>query len=71
MSTGGEAPVPEILTDTELAALSKPEAQEELKRVSMARRRTDLDEETKAALRTYFDRILEHMKSIPNTGGSL
>ncbi|MCH2145544.1 MAG: hypothetical protein MK082_10450 [Phycisphaerales bacterium] len=71
VSTGGEAPVPEILTDTELAALSKPEAQEELKRVSMARRRTDLDEETKAALRTYFDRILEHMKSIPNTGGSL
>jgi hypothetical protein len=70
VSSGGDAPIPEILTATELAALSKPEASEVLARVAKARYRDDLDDETKKSLRSYFDRILEHMKSIPNAGGS-
>lgn len=70
VSSGGAAPVPEAFTDTELASLSKPEANQLLERIARAKLRDDLDDETKQRLRTDLYRVLDHMKSIPNPGGS-
>ena len=50
--------------------MSKSEANALLAKVAKARKRTDLDEETKARLKVDFDRILTHMKSARNEGGS-
>ena len=62
--------MPEPFTDTELASLSKPEANALLEKVARAKLRNDLDDETKKRLRTDLYRILDHMKSIPSPGGS-
>ena len=62
--------IPESPTDNELAAMSKSEANALLAKVAKARKRTDLDEETKSRLKVDFDRILTHMKSARNDGGS-
>ena len=69
-SSDGVAPVPEPFTDTELAALSNPEAKELLERVARAKLRDDLDDATKQRLRTDLYRVLDHIKSIPSEGGS-
>jgi hypothetical protein len=69
-SSDGVVPIPDAFTDTELAALSKPEAKELLARVARAKLRKDLDEVTTTRLRDDLYRILEHLKSIPSEGGS-
>lgn len=68
--SAGPAVIPESPTDNELAAMSKSEANALLAKVAEARKRTDLDEETKSRLKVDFDRILTHMKSARNDGGS-
>ena len=69
-SGSGPAPIPDEFTDAELAALSRPEANELLSRVAKAKQRSDLDDVTKQRLKDDVYRILDHMKTIPNTGGS-
>jgi hypothetical protein len=68
--SSGPAVIPESPTNNELAAMSKSEANALLAKVAKARKRTDLDEETKTRLKVDFDRILTHMKSARNEGGS-
>lgn len=54
--------VPDPFTDEELAAMSKEQARGLLSEVSRARRREDLDAETRKRLSDDFNRILEHLK---------
>ena len=56
------ARVPDPFTDEELAAMSKEQARGLLSEVSRARRREDLDAETRKRLSDDFNRILEHLK---------
>ena len=62
--------MPESPTDNELSAMSKAEAKALLTKVAEARQRRDLDEETKDRLKTDFDRIITHMKTARDEGGS-
>jgi hypothetical protein len=54
--------VPDPFTDEELGAMSKEQARGLLSEVSRARRREDLDAETRKRLSDDFNRILEHLK---------
>jgi hypothetical protein len=54
--------VPEAFTDEQLGAMSKEEARTLLSDISKARRRTDLDADTRKRLSDDFNRILEHLR---------
>lgn len=54
--------VPDPFTDEQLAAMSKEQARGLLSEVSRARRREDLDADTRKRLSDDFNRILEHLK---------
>jgi hypothetical protein len=54
--------VPDPFTDDELNAMSKETARGLLSEVSRARRREDLDAETRKRLSDDFNRILERLK---------
>jgi hypothetical protein len=54
--------VPDPFTDEELAAMSKETARGLLSEVSRARRREDLDADTRKRLSDDFNRILERLK---------
>jgi hypothetical protein len=54
--------VPDAFTDEQLAAMSKEEARTLLSDISKARRREDLDADTRKRLQDDFSRILEHLR---------
>lgn len=54
--------VPDAFTDEQLAAMSKEEARTLLSEISKARRRNELDADTRKRLADDFQRILEHLK---------
>jgi len=54
--------VPDPFSDEQLAAMSKEQARGLLSEVSRARRREDLDADTRKRLSDDFNRILEHLK---------
>ena len=54
--------VPDAFTDEQLAAMSKEEARTLLSEISKARRRNELDAETRKRLAEDFQRILDHLK---------
>ncbi len=56
--------IPEILTDEQIATLTKAETKAKINDVSAARSRP-LDEATDAALKDYFSRLFKHLRSIP------
>ncbi len=58
-SSTGLAPIPDSLTDNEIAAMSRAELLEATSRNAKARQRNDLDEETSERLRIDFKRLLE------------
>ena len=58
-SSTGLAPIPDSLTDNEIAAMSRAELLEATSRNAKARQRNDLDEETSERLRNDFKRLLE------------
>ncbi len=64
LSAGDMGAIPEILTDEQIATLTKAETKAKINDVSAARSRP-LDEATDAALKDYFSRLFKHLRSIP------
>ena len=54
--------IPDPFTDEQLKAMSKEEARTLLSEISKARRRNELDAETRKRLTDDFQRILDHLK---------
>ena len=67
-SSTGDAPIPESLTDNEIAAMSRAELLEATSRNAKARQRKDLDEETSTRLRNDFKRLLEATRNLSSGG---
>ena len=53
---------PRVLSDMEIGAMSRAEAQAELARVSRARQSPGLDDETRDRLKSEFDRLLQRAR---------
>ena len=64
LSAGDMGAVPEILTDAQIATLTRAETKAKINSVSAARSR-NLDPETDAALKDYFRRLFTHLRSLP------
>ncbi|MCH2142883.1 MAG: hypothetical protein MK077_07805 [Phycisphaerales bacterium] len=64
LSAGDMGAVPEILTDEQIATLTRAETKAKINSVSAARSR-NLDPETDAALKDYFRRLFTHLRSLP------
>ncbi|MFM1822343.1 MAG: hypothetical protein RI967_609 [Planctomycetota bacterium] len=58
------APVPDAISEERLMAMSKDELNSELAALAKARRRLDLDEETKKRVLGDFNRILSRLKEL-------
>ena len=67
-SSSSEAPIPDSLTDNEIAAMSRAELLDATSRNAKARQRDDLDEETSERLRTDFKRLLEATRNSSSGG---
>ncbi len=57
------AQVPPVITDDEIKAMSKEELQLRLSEIAAARRRQDLDEETRARIAEDFKRVLDALRA--------
>ena len=68
-SSSEEAPIPDSLTDNEIAAMSRAELLQATSQVAKARQRSDLDEETTERLREDFNRLIQATKNV-GRGGS-
>ncbi|MCE9619393.1 MAG: hypothetical protein K8R92_05755 [Planctomycetes bacterium] len=56
------APIPPALSDTEINAMSKEEAQAAISRVAIARQSAEVDDETKKRLKEEFDKLTKHLR---------
>lgn len=65
----GDVPIPDSLTDNEIAAMSRAELLDATSRNAKARQRDDLDEETSERLRIDFKRLLEATRNTSGGGG--
>ena len=61
-ATNEPEPLPAALTENEIGKMSREEARQALVTVSRARNRADLDDATKARLKTEFDLLLERCR---------
>jgi hypothetical protein len=52
-----------VITDEEIKAMSKEELQLRLSEIANARRRQDLDEETRARIANDFKRVLDALRA--------
>ena len=68
-SSVGEAPIPDSLTDNEIAAMSRAELLDATSRNAKARQRDDLDDETSERLRVDFKRLLKATRNTSSGGG--
>lgn len=58
--------IPDPISDDQLKAMTKPELRERLKVFAEARKREDLDPETKQRMNTDFNRLLDALKAANN-----
>jgi hypothetical protein len=62
-SSDAETPIPAPLSDEQIAAMTRPEAQEAASRVAMARKRAP-DEETEKRLREEFNKLMRRTREL-------
>ncbi len=61
-SANVSTPIPPPLSDTEINAMTKAEAQDAMGRISIARNSAEVDDETKARLKDEFNRLKNYVR---------
>jgi Tfp pilus assembly protein PilN len=61
-SANHATPIPPALTDAEIDAMSKEEAQAAISKVAIARQSAEVDDDTKKRLKDEFDKLTKHLR---------